>query len=162
MCWVTCSGCSVNQQVLLVELNKKDDCSVVNKDNFSNGPLINTVSTAKEINREGCETKVLVCIGKVYKLSLKKRNYSIWFRQDVKRIRINYAHTERNGCTLGWVNFSEFEITVCGSCKMSTTKKLKWPFLISFKKIWFCENPLSFFNIVKKINYIFANVWKLF
>ena len=25
-------------------------------------------------------------------------------------------------CTLGWVNFSEFEITVCGSCKMS--KKL--------------------------------------
>ena len=33
-------------------------------------------------------------------------------------------------CTVGWVNFSEFEITVCGSCKMSTTKK----FL-------FCENP---------------------
>ena len=22
---------------------------------------------------------------------------------------------------IGWVNFSEFEITVCGSCKMSTT-----------------------------------------
>ena len=22
-------------------------------------------------------------------------------------------------CTIGWVNFSEFEITVCGSCKMS-------------------------------------------
>ena len=31
-------------------------------------------------------------------------------------------------CTLGWVNFSEFEITVCDSCKMS--KKTKWPFLI--------------------------------
>ena len=26
-------------------------------------------------------------------------------------------------CTVGWVNFSEFDITVCGSCKMS--KKLK-------------------------------------
>ena len=25
-------------------------------------------------------------------------------------------------CTLGWVNFLEFEMTVCGSCKMSTTK----------------------------------------
>ena len=33
-------------------------------------------------------------------------------------------------CTLGWVNFSEFEITVCGSCKMS--KKLKWPFFLFF------------------------------
>ena len=22
-------------------------------------------------------------------------------------------------CTVGWVNFSEFQITVCGSCKMS-------------------------------------------
>ena len=25
-------------------------------------------------------------------------------------------------CILGWVNFSEFEIPVCGSCKMSTIK----------------------------------------
>ena len=25
-------------------------------------------------------------------------------------------------CALGWVNFSEFEITVCGNCKMSTKK----------------------------------------
>ena len=22
-------------------------------------------------------------------------------------------------CTVGWVNFSEFKFTVCGSCKMS-------------------------------------------
>ena len=33
-----------------------------------------------------------------------------------------------HACTLGWVNFSEFEITVCGSCKMS--KKINRPFLI--------------------------------
>ena len=34
-----------------------------------------------------------------------------------------YKHTY----TLGWVNFSEFEITVSGSCKMS--KKTKMTFL---------------------------------
>ena len=27
-------------------------------------------------------------------------------------------------CIVGWVNFSEFEITLCGSCKMSTTRKI--------------------------------------
>ena len=27
---------------------------------------------------------------------------------------VNYVH-----CTIGWVNFSEFQITMCGSCKMS-------------------------------------------
>ena len=28
------------------------------------------------------------------------------------------SQTESLGCTVGWVNLSEFEITVCGSCKM--------------------------------------------
>ena len=42
-------------------------------------------------------------------------------------------------CTVGWVNFSEFEITVCGSCKMS--KKLKWPFFLFLFILMFCENP---------------------
>ena len=36
--------------------------------------------------------------------------------------------------------FSEFKITVCGSCKMST-KKLKWHFLI-FKKIFVLQKSL--------------------
>ena len=62
-------------------------------------------------------------------------------------------------CTIGWVNFSEFEITVCGSCKMS--KKIKFPFFLfnCFVKILtHLFTPLH----SKKINYIFANVWKLF
>ena len=35
--------------------------------------------------------------------------------------------------TVGWVNFSEFEITVCGSCKMS--KKTKLTFFIAFQHL---------------------------
>ena len=34
-------------------------------------------------------------------------------------------------CILGWVNFAEFEITVCGIAKCK--KKLKLPFKIFFK-----------------------------
>ena len=41
-----------------------------------------------------------------------------------------------SSCNQRWVNFPEFEITVCVSCKMS--KKLNWPF---FYFILFCENP---------------------
>ena len=40
---------------------------------------------------------------------------------------------------LGWVNFSEFEITVYGSCKMSTKKTDNFLFFNFF--LLFCENP---------------------
>ena len=58
--------------------------------------------------------------------------------------------------------YSEFEITVCGSCKMS--KKLNWPFLIFYLFNCFAKilNHFSTPLHSKKINYIFANVWKLF
>ena len=53
-------------------------------------------------------------------------------------------------CTLGWVNFSEFEITVCGSCKMS--KKTKLTIFNFFNFFCFAKilNPPSY--IEKKIN----------
>ena len=35
-------------------------------------------------------------------------------------------------CTIGWFNFSEFEITACGSCKISTTKNKIDHFFIFF------------------------------
>ena len=46
-------------------------------------------------------------------------------------------------CTVGWVNFSEFEITVCGSCKMSKKTKLT---IFYLKKKFICENPYLFFH----------------
>ena len=55
------------------------------------------------------------------------------------------------GCPLGWVNFSEFEITECGSCKMSTTKKWQFFIFLNFIVLW---KPLLIFPppyIVKKI-----------
>ena len=66
------------------------------------------------------------------------------------------------GWALVWVNFSEFEITVWGRCKMS--KKINWPFFI-FLKICCFAKILNHFSTPlhsKKMNYIFANVWKLF
>ena len=41
-------------------------------------------------------------------------------------------------CTVGWVNFSELDITVCGSCKMSkknSTDHLNFFFFFLFAKI---------------------------
>ena len=59
--------------------------------------------------------------------------------------------------TIGWVNFSEFEITVCGSCKMS--KKLKWPFLIFSKFNCFAKIPNYFSTPIhsKKNKLFFTN-----
>ena len=67
-----------------------------------------------------------------------------------------------SACAVGWVNFSEFEITVCGSCKMS--KKINWPFLFFIKFYCFAKilNHFSTPLHSKKMNYIFANIWKLF
>ena len=61
-------------------------------------------------------------------------------------------------CTLGWVSFSEFEITVCGSCKMS--QKTKLTILNFFKFNCFAKILNHFFTPLhsKKINYIFANI----
>ena len=41
--------------------------------------------------------------------------------------------------TLGWVNLSEFEITVCGSCKMS--RKNNMTIFNFLKTLLFCKNP---------------------
>ena len=42
-------------------------------------------------------------------------------------------------CAIGWVNFLELEITVCGSRKMS--RKINWLFLILIFIFLFCKNP---------------------
>ena len=42
-------------------------------------------------------------------------------------------------CTGGWVNISEFEITVCDRRKMS--KKTKLAIFNFFKILLFCKNP---------------------
>ena len=49
---------------------------------------------------------------KVYKRLTRREDESAFLVYHI----ISLCHTH---CTLGWVNFSEFEITVCGSCKMS-------------------------------------------
>ena len=64
-------------------------------------------------------------------------------------------------CTVGWVNFSELEITVCGSCKISkknSTDHFNFFFFFCLRKSLIIFPPAY---IVQK-NYIFANVWKLF
>ena len=66
--------------------------------------------------------------------------------------RVCLEHTMYNWtCILGWVNFSEFEITECGSCKMS--KKTKTDHFLFFYKNFILWKPLIIFPppyIVKK------------
>ena len=55
-----------------------------------------------------------------------KHAYTVLY-EHTRYAHIQYICTHSNTFlytiyTVGWVNFSEFEITVCGSCKMS--KKL--------------------------------------
>ena len=67
-------------------------------------------------------------------------------------------------CIIGWINFSELEITVCGSSKMST-KKLNCPFFIFFY-FFVLRKSLIIFPppyIVKKTTFspMFENCFKL-